>query len=69
MNQLEMKMEMNFTEAESLTVSILYEKIADLEEQLERSEKMCKKWKDLVIVFHDQIHKMIDEQGYRPNSH
>lgn len=62
MNQVEME----FTETETLNVSVLYERIAELEGKLEYSERMCKKWKELVILFHDQIHKMVNEQGYRP---
>lgn len=63
MNQLEM--EVDFFEPEIIKVSVLYERIAELENQLERSERMCKRWKDLVVLFHDQIHKMVEEQGYR----
>jgi len=63
------QMEVEFSETEALNVSVLYERIAELEGKLEYSEKMCQKWKDLVILFHDQIHKMVDEQGYRINIH
>ena len=59
MNQLEV--EVKLLEPESITISVLYERIAELETQLEHSEKMCKKWKDVVILFHDQIHKMVNE--------
>lgn len=65
MSQLELEMEYEYNEPEIVKVSVLYERIAELEKELERSERMCQKWKDLVIIFHDQIHKMVNEQGYR----
>lgn len=63
MSQLDM--EGDFFEPEIMNISILYDQISDLENRLEHSQRMCKKWKDLVVLFHDQIHKMIDEQGYQ----
>lgn len=60
-----LEIEVDFFEPEIITVSVLYERIAELENQLEHSERMCRKWKDLVVLFHDQIHKMVEEQGYR----
>jgi len=66
MNHIEL--EMDYTEPETINVSVLYERIAELELKLEYSERMCQKWKDLVTIFHDQIHKMVDEQGYHRNT-
>lgn len=60
-----LELEVNFIEPEIVNISVLYERIAELENKLERSERMCKRWKELVILFHDQIHKMVNEQGYR----
>ncbi len=58
-------MELDFFEPENVTVSVLYERIAKLEMELESSRRTCEKWKTLVTIFHDQIHKMVNEQGYR----
>lgn len=63
MNHLEL--EVNLIEPEIVNISVLYERIAELEDKLERTERMCEKWKEFAILFHDQIHKMINEQGYR----